>query len=181
MPRYQLLSLSPPAFHLAGSSITGTVWSAASTNGVRAPGDTNLPGVTVQLLQGTTVMATTITDAAGQYAFSGITPGEYSLQFVSPSGMVFAPKDQGTNELLDSDADPATGRSAPVTLLPGQNLEGTGAGLYPGGPPPSHTPLLGAMPTTTAPWPCSTTFLPLSARSWACSLSFLICQLLPSF
>ena len=131
-----LSSLPFPHSHLAGASITGTVWSAAATNGVRAPGDANLPGVTVQLLQGTTVMATTTTDAAGQYVFSGITPGTYSLQFVPPSSMVFGPMDQGTNDLLDSDANPATGRTAPFTLLPGQNLPDMGAGLYPGGPPP---------------------------------------------
>lgn len=63
------------------SSISGTVFLDQNNNGVQNGADTGIAGVTVQLLDaGNTVVATTTTDAAGQYGFTGLAPGTYSVR-----------------------------------------------------------------------------------------------------
>ena len=116
------------------AAVHGLVWQDVNRNGLRASGEAGLPGVTVQLWQGTAVWATTTTDAAGQYAFPGVPPREYTVQVVSPPGQVFSPRDQGANDAVDSDVDPATGRSFPFTLVAGEDYAGPDAGLFQGLP-----------------------------------------------
>jgi len=38
------------------------------------------------------------------YLFSGLTPGDYKIQFVFPAGFSISPQDQGGNDAVDSDA-----------------------------------------------------------------------------
>jgi hypothetical protein len=47
-----------------------------------------IPGVTVRLLQGTTVVATTTTDSNGQFVFRGVSPGVYTVE-VQVNGQVY--------------------------------------------------------------------------------------------
>lgn len=63
------------------SSITGTVFLDQNNNGVQNGADTGIAGVTIELLDaGNNVLATATTDAAGQYAFTGLAPGTYSVR-----------------------------------------------------------------------------------------------------
>lgn len=63
------------------SSIAGTIFQDQDDNGVRNAADTALAGVTVELLNGGgALVATTTTDAAGAYLFTGLTPGTYSVR-----------------------------------------------------------------------------------------------------
>jgi len=63
------------------SSISGTVFLDQNDNGVQNGADTGIANVTVQLLDGSnTVVATTTTDANGNYAFAGLNPGTYSVR-----------------------------------------------------------------------------------------------------
>ncbi|MCE1184871.1 MAG: carboxypeptidase regulatory-like domain-containing protein [Rhodocyclales bacterium] len=62
------------------STISGTVFRDQNNNGVQNAGDTGIAGVTVQLLNASnTVVATTTTDASGNYSFSNLNPGTYSI------------------------------------------------------------------------------------------------------
>ena len=113
--------------------VHGIVWLDADANGVRAANETVYSGgVTVELRQGSTVIATTTTNSSGQYVFRGVPPGAYSVRFVSPAGFVFSPSNQGTDDSKDSDADPSTGSSGTFTLTSGQDLAGPDAGIYSG-------------------------------------------------
>lgn len=66
---------------LIPSQLTGTVFLDLNNNGVQNGSDTGIVGVTVELLNASnTVIATTSTDASGNYAFTGLAPGTYSLR-----------------------------------------------------------------------------------------------------
>ncbi|MNK05187.1 Serine-aspartate repeat-containing protein D precursor [compost metagenome] len=76
---------------IAGSTISGKVFKDNNpvANGTFESGlDVPLPGVTIQLLNAAnSVVATTVTDADGNYSFSGLVPGTYSiLQPNQPAG-----------------------------------------------------------------------------------------------
>lgn len=79
------------------------------TDGIRpASGTTFGGGATVKLVQSTQTIATVTTNAAGQYSVANVVPGTYSVEVVAPSGYSLSPRDQGTDNTADSDADPAT-------------------------------------------------------------------------
>ncbi|MGE0386468.1 MAG: SdrD B-like domain-containing protein [Gammaproteobacteria bacterium] len=66
---------------IAPARIGGRVFLDANNNGVQNGADTPLANVTVELLNGGgTLLATTQTDAAGAYEFSGLAPGTYSVR-----------------------------------------------------------------------------------------------------
>ena len=92
-----------------------------------------LPGavfanVTVNLLDATgATIATTTTDAQGNYQFTHVAPGTYQAQFVTPAGLSFIPQHSG--QLHDgSDADPLTG-SASFTISATETITGIDAGF----------------------------------------------------
>ena len=70
------------------SSISGTVFLDQNNNGLQNGPDTGISGVTIELLDnGGSVVATTTTDASGNYSFSGLVPGSYAVrQPTQPSG-----------------------------------------------------------------------------------------------
>ncbi|HEX3557099.1 MAG TPA: SdrD B-like domain-containing protein [Thermoanaerobaculia bacterium] len=74
------------------ASVGDRVWNDANGNGVQEAGEAGLNGVTVQLLDGGgNVVATATTAGDGNYTFSNLTPGSYSVRVVSstlPAGMV---------------------------------------------------------------------------------------------
>lgn len=113
----------PPA------SIGDFVWEDTNANGIQDTGETGIPGVSVQLMDCVgNVLATTTTDANGLYGFSGLMPGNYNIQVVIPAGYIVSPKDVGSNDAVDSDAD-ATGTMVCTTLVSGENDTTWDAGL----------------------------------------------------
>ncbi|MGH1505186.1 MAG: SdrD B-like domain-containing protein, partial [Acidimicrobiales bacterium] len=63
------------------SSIGDRVWADADGDGVQDAGEPGVPGVTVELLDGTgTVVATDVTDGTGLYGFAGLTAGTYTVR-----------------------------------------------------------------------------------------------------
>ena len=122
----------PSIFPLPSDAIVrGIVWLDADANGVRAAGEVGYSGgVTVELRQGSIVIATTTTDPSGHYVFNSVLPGNYSVRFVTPTGFAFSPSNQGTDDSTDSDADPSTGSSGTFTLTSGQDLAGPDAGIF---------------------------------------------------
>ncbi|HMX15515.1 MAG TPA: SdrD B-like domain-containing protein [Rhodocyclaceae bacterium] len=73
---------------VAPSRITGTVFLDQNNNGAQNGADTGISGVVVELLDaGNSVVASTTTDASGNYSFSGLQPGTYSIrQPTQPAG-----------------------------------------------------------------------------------------------
>lgn len=108
------------------------VWFDSNNNGVQDPGEQGVPGVTVSLLNASnTVIATTVTDANGNYRFVGVADGSYSVKFSNlPAGFSFSPKDLGGNDNTDSDADPITGTTGTYTITGGNTNITVDAGIY---------------------------------------------------
>ncbi|MEZ5448563.1 MAG: SdrD B-like domain-containing protein [Thiolinea sp.] len=97
------------------STISSSVWSDTNNNGIREAGEPALEGITVRLLDQYGAEATTVTNAAGEYQFTDVPGLDHQLEFVLPTGAenyVFAPQNQGADETLDSDVDPASGKTA---------------------------------------------------------------------
>ena len=109
------------------------VWTDDDADGIQDAGETGLGGVTVTLLDaGGATLASTTTAADGTYAFTGLTPGSYRVEFTAPAGYTISPADQGGDDTVDSDADPTTGQTALVTLASGDNDTSIDTGMYQG-------------------------------------------------
>jgi len=68
----------------ATASIGDRVWTDHDGDGVQEAGEAGINGVTVELLDSTnTVIATTVTSGDGNYTFSGLLPGSYSVRVVA--------------------------------------------------------------------------------------------------
>lgn len=108
----------------ATASLGNFVFLDANKNGLQDGGETGVKGVTVTLFSAGVAIATTTTDANGNYLFTGLKAGTYTVGFTEKAGFDFTAANVGGNEALDSDADPVTGLTGPITLGIGQtNLE----------------------------------------------------------
>jgi hypothetical protein len=113
------------------ASLGSMVWFDTNGDGITEAGEAGVAGVTVTLYDaaGNTI-ATTTTDSNGLYQFVNLVPGTYVVGFSDlPNGYVFTAANQGGNDGHDSDVDPTTGRTAPITLFPGQNNLSLFAGM----------------------------------------------------
>ncbi len=91
-------------------------------------GEAGIGNVTVKLVNADgNIVATTSTDAHGQYWFTDLTPGAYSVIFVAPEGMAFTQKDVG-DDASDSDAY-ASGITDQVVLAERTDNASVDAGL----------------------------------------------------
>lgn len=125
-------SLSIVPQELPGS-LGDFVWEDMDADGIQDAGEPGVEGVTVELYEGcggTVPIATTATDANGNYLFTDLTPGDYFVKFVLPGGWYFSPQDQGADDAKDSDADPATGVAACTNISEGENDLTWDAGVY---------------------------------------------------
>ncbi|MEI7812991.1 MAG: SdrD B-like domain-containing protein, partial [Ignavibacteria bacterium] len=116
---------------VAPASLGNRVWNDDNKNGIQDNGETNASGITVQLYDNAdNLKSTTTTDVNGLYLFSNIAPGTYYVKFTLPGGYLFSPKDQGTDDIYDSDADGTTGKTVLITLISGQTDINQDAGIY---------------------------------------------------
>ena len=100
-----------------------------NNNGINDPGESGIPNVTVNLLDDTgALFDVTDTDANGNFGFV-VPPGTFTVEFVAPDGLSPTSQFTGTDTAVDSNADPATGRSEPVTLAAGEQNLTIDAGL----------------------------------------------------
>ncbi len=115
------------------ASLGDFVWHDTNYNGLQDAGESGVPNVTVQLYENDSCSGspaqTATTDASGNYAFTDLAPGTYSVKFVLPSGYVFSPANQG-DDTKDSDADTTTGCTGAITLNAGDNATQWDAGIY---------------------------------------------------
>ncbi len=113
------------------ASLGDKVWLDANKDGIQDASENGIANVTVKLYDSSNnLVSTTTTNASGIYGFSNLAPGTYSVQFVAPSGYTISPKDQGSDDAKDSDADATTGKTASVTLAAGDNNLTVDAGMY---------------------------------------------------
>src|SRR5207248_557922 len=71
-----------------GATISGRVFTDTNGNGTQDTGETGIAGATVQLdlnLDGTADLTTT-TNAAGDFSFTGLSPGTYRVRVTLQSG-----------------------------------------------------------------------------------------------
>ena len=105
------------------ASLSGVVYADNNGGGTFDPGDSRLPGVTVELRQGATVVVTTTTDSTGAYTFTNLLPGTYNVvEPTQPAGTANATTNVGTGATTLGTATPVgTLPSAinGVALLPG--------------------------------------------------------------
>jgi len=125
------------------AAVEGVVWVDSDGDGVRDSGETGrLGGVAVKLLQAGSDPESAETGADGAYELSGLVPGPYVLVVTAPVGYAFTGRDVGSDDSVDSDVDPASGRLA--LALPSGGSERVDAGVYRLGPegPVAAAPLL---------------------------------------
>ena len=127
------LTLDAGIYSSTKAALGNKVWSDDDGDGVQDPGEDGIAGVLVTLYDGGgNAIATTITDANGNYLFPNLDPGTYTVGFTNlPDGTTFTGQDEGGNDGTDSDVDPATGRTAPVTLAAGDVNLTVDAGVKP--------------------------------------------------
>lgn len=107
------------------------VWFDNNGNGVQDAGEPGVPGVTVRLfnadgtpakdLNGVDVPAQN-TSANGGYLFTNLPPGSYYVIFdltTLPTGYTVTTPNAGSDDALDSDANPGTGQTAATPPIPG--------------------------------------------------------------
>lgn len=130
------------------------VWEDTDRDGIQDAGEPALPGVVVTLLGSSgNPLATTSTDANGRYRFDNLTPGTYSVRFDAPAGMSPTVSNGDVNLADNSDAQAATGRTAPVVLAEDEFNPNLDAGFVRPLPPPPVTPPPAVTPPTPAPQP----------------------------
>ncbi len=108
------------------------VWYDNDTDGIQDAGEPGISGVTVTLYSSDTGLQVgiTTTNASGYYSFTNLVPDDYYVIFTPPPGWVFTQQDAGSNDALDSDADPTTGRTITINLESGESDWTWDAGLY---------------------------------------------------
>ncbi|MGY8872806.1 MAG: SdrD B-like domain-containing protein, partial [Pseudomonadales bacterium] len=110
------------------ASLGDKVWLDKDCDGIQDEGEAGLAGVTVNLLDATgATVGTTSTDAAGEYLFTDLVPGTYSVSFTAPSGYIFTDQDAAADD-VDSDAN-ANGVTGQYVLAAGDNNLTVDAGL----------------------------------------------------
>ena len=106
------------------------VFNDLDTDGLQDLGEPGVEGVTVQLLDvQNQVVQTKQTDDDGRYLFETLDQGYYRVKFFPLAGSTLTTANVGSNEAIDSDADPSTGVTERVLLLYNQTNLDLDAGL----------------------------------------------------
>ena len=112
------------------ASLGNTVWHDQNGDGQQDPNEPPMPGVTVVLYNGVgTPIMTATTTITGFYQFNDLIPSVYSVGVLPPGDYIFTRPGSDPFSDTDSNVNPNTGRTAPVTLVPGENNPTIDAGL----------------------------------------------------
>ena len=108
------------------------VWDDKNANGIQEAGESGISGVTVELYakDGTTKLKSMETNSTGGYEFCDLTPGDYHIKVIKPTGYYTSPKDKGADDAKDSDIDPTDGTTADTNIESGERDETLDAGLF---------------------------------------------------
>ncbi len=98
------------------STIAGRYFVDKNVNSLEGSGDIGVSNTTVQLFQGSKLVATTRTDGNGYYKFSGVEQGYHYVKFAqSGYGSKFSKTGVGRNDGIDSDVWKTDGSGAGVS------------------------------------------------------------------
>ena len=106
---------------LANNFLAGTAFEDANSNGKLDAPDSYLAGATIELRSsdGSTLIATDVTDAKGAYLFDNLAPGDYQLVNLSADGF-YSSSSQAKSKI--SPVTASTSNSINVTLADPANL-----------------------------------------------------------
>ncbi len=105
-------------------NIGDKVWYDMNQDGIQGLNEAGVQNVIVRLIEASTnsIIDVQITNVVGYYLFTDVMPGNYKVEFVLASlpagGYIISPKDQGTDDTKDSDANIATGLTDQFTVFP---------------------------------------------------------------
>jgi protocatechuate 3,4-dioxygenase beta subunit len=116
---------------IRGICLGDFVWEDLNGNGLQDAGEPGITNVTLRLLDCATsnVLATTTTDANGQYLFCGLNPGSYRVEIIVPSGYTITVSNTPPDDCKDSDAGQVSRLTDCVTLISGTTNLCTDIGL----------------------------------------------------
>jgi uncharacterized repeat protein (TIGR01451 family) len=87
------------------------VWLDSNRDGIQDAGEDGISNVTVELLQGDTVVRSAVTDAGGAYGFGSLCPATYTVRVKAdtlPVGVIASPVNAGGDTATDSNAQSST-------------------------------------------------------------------------
>ncbi|MFV2065776.1 MAG: SdrD B-like domain-containing protein [Pirellulales bacterium] len=116
--------------YIGSSSISGRVWDDQNGDGIRDPGERDVSGVVVLLIDANTrrTLTSTWVDSNGTYLFSGVPAGDYILRFYQRNASFeFSPVNSGADDTIDSDVD-ARG-NVTLTMASNEEVTSVDAGL----------------------------------------------------
>lgn len=113
------------------------VWNDLNQNGLQDSGETGMPNIIVQLLNGAdeSLVASTNTDPLGMYEFTNVPTGSYKLHFILPPNFQFTLANQGSDDAIDSDADPVSGKTMAFDVVNNTDYLNWDAGMHVQPPP----------------------------------------------
>ena len=114
------------------STLGDRVWEDLNGNGLQDLGEPGIAQADVQLLDaGGAAIRSTQTNNVGLYQFTDLIAGDYELRFTAPNGYRATTARAGGAAFaaVDSDADPQTGRTGPISLAPSRGRPGLGRRL----------------------------------------------------
>ncbi|MCA8927064.1 MAG: carboxypeptidase regulatory-like domain-containing protein [Alphaproteobacteria bacterium] len=114
------------------ASLGDTVWFDANKDGVRNAGEQGAAGLTVSLIDAGTgaALATTVTNANGQYLFDHLDAGNYQVRFTTADGYAFTTASAAAPDAVNNDSDArAGGLTGVISLAAGQAERDVDAGL----------------------------------------------------
>lgn len=118
------------------SYVGDRVWEDLNGNGIQDAGEPGIQGALIYLTKANNASPRTFgpytTDANGYYLVGPMSGGNTQVQFIVqlPGGYVFTLQDQGTDDAVDSDANPADGKTAWFFLPAGTTDLTWDAGVY---------------------------------------------------
>ena len=134
----------------AGTAVIGdTVWFDVDADGIQDPGEVGIAGVTLDLVdESGSVVDTITTDASGNYLFTNVVPGDYTVVVTDTGGVI---TDPATN-VTSGPQSPGSLTSDPITVLPDDIYVDADfgftdqSGCHLGGPASGMTPTATACP-----------------------------------
>lgn len=123
---------------LPTGSIGDTVFIDSNQSGSLDAGEPGIPGVVVELYQDNALLATETTDANGNYLFSDLLPGSYTVRVVADTGVLAAytlVSDPDTDGVPCDplNPDPECDGETTVSLIGGEFFSGADFGYLPPG------------------------------------------------
>jgi hypothetical protein len=112
-------------------SIGDYVWNDSDQDGIQDQDEQGIDDITVELYSCCDELkSATQTAYGGLYEFFDLEPGNYYVKFYLPEYYEFTQQDVGSDDSIDSDADPITGETICFNLESGMNTDIIDAGMY---------------------------------------------------